>query len=939
MYLGDYYPNIEKKFYKFEFSGISFNSKTIKKGNIFFAVKGNKFDGNKFINIAINNGAKIIISETCKEKIENNILYLKCKNIRKLISIFASKIYKKKPKNLIAVTGTNGKTSVTNFYYKILKLNKIRVASLGTLGINGKNFISQNSNTTLDPIILHKHLDQFKKNKIDHAILEASSHGLKQNRLDGLKFNIGIFTNISRDHLDYHKTYKDYLNSKLILFKKLVKKGGYAIFINNQKNSKIIKKICNKNKIKTFTIGKDNSDLIIKSHKYFNDFQEVNFSLAGKDYYFKTKLIGKVQIENLIMAISAAYLSKIELEKIIKSVEKITYISGRFENIKTIKNNSKVILDYAHTPDALKNILINLKDQFKHRDINIVFGCGGERDKPKRKMMGMIANSLCNKIYLTDDNPRSEDPKKIRKDIKSKISKKKLLEIGSREQAIKVAINELKSNEILLVAGKGHELYQEYKTKKFFSDKQIILKYIKIKNKTLSQNWKTNIINENLNLKIKNKLIINEASINSRTLKKNNIFFGIKGKKIDGNKYADEALKKRASICILDKNYGKKNFRKIFVKNSLKTFSNLATLIRKSSNIFAIAITGSVGKTSLKELIGQSLKKTFRTTFSKQSFNNKYGVPLSLFRIRKTDRYGVFEVGMDKKGEIDYLSNIIKPDLGIITNINYAHSENFKNLRGIAEAKSEMINNISENGTMILNKDDKFYNYFKKKAENKKLKVVSFSKNNNSDIKLKKIQSFKNNIILSISFNRIIKKFIIKKQFVEYIENILAALATLYSITDLRNIDQKVFFNFKQPEGRGNFKKIKLKNKLLNILDESYNSNPLSLSFSIKRFNNLKTKNSKIMILGDMLELGKFSKKLHEKIANVINTTSINKVYVYGKDIIYTFNKIRTQKKGRIFKSKLEISRFIKDELKSNNYLMIKGSNSTGLNEIVKKLN
>ena len=198
----------------------------------------------------------------------------------------------------------------------------------------------------------------------------------------------------------------------------------------------------------------------------------------------------------------------------------------------------------------MKTCIKNVKEQFKLRKINLVFGCGGERDKPKRKIMGRIANKYCNKIYLTDDNPRSEDPKKIRRDIKSNISKNKLLEIPSRESAIKSAILNIKSNEVVIIAGKGHEVYQEYISKKFFSDKNCIKKYIKVKNKSLNRNWKSNIISEVTKKKLIKNININEASIDSRKIKKNNIFFGIKGKNFDGNKFVEQAFKNGASISI-----------------------------------------------------------------------------------------------------------------------------------------------------------------------------------------------------------------------------------------------------------------------------------------------------------------------------------------------------------------------------------------------------
>ena len=939
MLLKDYYPKLNKKYSRIKFEGIAFNSKLVKKNYIFFAIKGNNIDGNKFVKDAIKKGSKIIISEKFNERLNGDILYIKNKNPRKLLSEFAVKLNSKRPNNLIAVTGTNGKSSIANFYYQILKINKIKVSSIGTLGVEGIKLKKKISNTTFDPLKINQYLKILKNKKVENVILEATSHGLKQHRLDGLKFNIGIFTNLSRDHLDYHKTYKDYFNSKLILFKRLMKKNSHIIFDNDLKISSRLKKISLSNNINNLSLGNKNSNLKIIDHKFLNLSQKVTFSLNNNTYNFSTELIGRIQIKNLLMSILAAYKSNLKLNKILKSIKKIKSVPGRFEKIGNLKNNSIVILDYAHTPDALETCLKNIKEQFKLRKINIVFGCGGERDKPKRKTMGKIANKYCNKIYLTDDNPRNEDPDEIRNEIKKNIRKSKLFEIPSRKLAIKTAINNTKSEDILVVAGRGHEIFQTYKEKKYFSDRVCIIKSIKEKNYQLSQSWKTNIIEEVLGNKLKGKIVINEANINSKEVKKNNIFFGIKGRKIDGNKFADEAIKRGASISVVDKNYGKKSRKKIKVKNSLKFFSSCSNLIRISSNIVAIAITGSAGKTSLKELLGQSLNKIYKTTFSQESFNNKYGVPISLFNIKKQNRLGVFEIGMDKKGEVDHLSKIVRPNIGVITNISYAHINNFKNLLGIAKAKSEIIDNIVENGTVVLNADDKFYNYLKSKALKKKLKIISFSKNNKSDIMLEKIISYKKIKILKINIHGKSKKFLIKRNLENFVYNILASVAVISSFLNVDYIDKKFFLNYNLPSGRGDLNYIKIKKKRIHFIDESYNSNPLSLEFALNKFNKIKTKSKRrIILLGDMLELGKFSKKLHIKVAKFVNNTKVNKVYVYGKHIIDTFNKIRPQKRGKILKSKKDIMNFLRNDIKNGEYLMIKGSNSTGLNSIAKKL-
>ncbi len=941
MLLKDYIPNVKKKYAKIFFSGISFDSSKVKKDNIFFAIKGNNFDGNQFIKTAIKKGAKIIISEK-KNKQEKNIINLHNPNVRKLLSEVSYKIFNKKPKKLLAVTGTNGKSSVADFYYQILKANKKRVASVGTIGVRFQNIKRNISNTTLDPIKLSSILEVLSKKKIDYTIMEASSHGLKQNRLDGLLFDIGIFTNLSHDHLDYHKNMGNYLKSKLYLFEKLIKKNGNIVTDGNIPQTKKIKKIAQKNNINLNLIFNKKEGIELISHKFENEKQVIKIKFEKKNYHFVLNLIGRLQINNILMAILAAKKSGIEFDKIIKILHKVKPVEGRLEKIGKIKNNSKVILDYAHTPKALELALLNLKEQFPTSKLSLLFGCGGNRDIKKRAIMGKIAEKYSDTIYLTDDNPRNENPSEIRKDIKKGIKIKKINEIPNRRKAIHQAIEDLDTGDLLLVAGKGHEKTQDYGVKKlFFSDKKVVLNSIKLKNKSLSNDLKLNIIKEQSRSKINKNLKIRKISINSNEIKKNDVFFAIKGKKIDGNKYISEALRKRSCLAVVNRINKKHPLSKqIRVNNTLSFLTKCSSIFRNNAKAKIISITGSCGKTTLKEMIGFTLEKISKITFSPKSFNNKYGVPLSLFNLRLNDEFGVFEVGMDKKGEIDNLTKIINPDFGIITNISYAHSKNFKNIKNIAEAKAEIINNIKNSGTLILNMDDRFYNYHKNLALNKKIKVLSFSiKNDLASAKLLRVKKIANKYELFIKVGANIVSFYSYKNNESNLYNILATVVLLDSLINIKNLKKDAFLYFKTPKGRGDISEIDLKKKKFFLVDETYNSNPLSLKTAIENYDKIKlTNNKKHLVLGDMLELGKHSIKQHKLISNIINKTKIDQVYVVGNYIKETFNGLKSNKKAKILTNNDEIIDLINKNLNNNDYLMVKGSNSTGLHKIITNL-
>ena len=943
MLLGDYLQNIKNNYKTFFFSGISFDSSQIKKNYIFFAIKGNKVDGNNFISSAISNGAKIIITEKNVNGLKNGILFIQSKNIRKLLAEISFKINNKIPQNIVAVTGTNGKSSIADFYYQILNLNNKKVASIGTLGIKSKKFKKKLSNTTVNPIQLSKILCNLKKQNINNVIMEASSHGLSQNRLDGLAFNIGIFTNLSQDHLDYHKNLKNYLKAKLYLFEKLIKNDGSIITDEKIPEFKKIKKIASKKKLKLHSLLDKINNFQFLSHKFENEVQLLEIRYNNAIYKIKLNLIGKVQLKNVLMAVIASIKSNLNIKNILNVIPRIKSVDGRFEKVGKIKNNSKVILDYAHTPDALKTCLNNLKEQFPTHKISLVFGCGGNRDQNKRAKMGKIADNLSDKIYLTDDNPRFEKASKIRKDIKKGIKKQKVLEFPNRAKAISEAINHLKTGEILLVAGKGHETVQEIGGKKiFFSDKEKILSAIKEKNLALSNDLKVNIVKELSGEKKKSKKIsINQARIDSKEIKKGDIFFAIKGKKNDGNKFVNEAFNKKASIAIVNRiSKNKKRKPQIKVKDSLKFLTNSSKIFRQNINTKIIAITGSCGKTTLKELLGNSLKQISTVGISPKSYNNKYGVPLSLFNLNQRNNFGVLEIGMDKKGEIDHLSKIVQPDVSVITNISYAHAKNFRNLKQIALAKSEIINNTKDKGFIVLNADDNFFTLHRKIANKKNLKIISFGiKNKHSDIKLISIKKFINKFKAIIKINNFKTHFFISNDFENNILNILATLSVMSIFFDISKINKNIFMNFKTPDGRGDITKIKINNKNLNLIDESYNSNPLSLKSSILNFDKIKTnKAKKYLILGDMLELGKYSKKLHQSIGKTINNTAIDKVFVKGNKILFTFNSISKLKRGRILNNNSEIINLIKNDLNNNDYLMVKASNATGLNMIINNL-
>ena len=916
MLLKNLIKKIPQRFKNLKIKGLALNSKDVKKGFIFFAIKGNNLNGENFIDKAIKKGAiAIVCSKNCNFKSETTFI-IKTSKVKYHLSKITSKFYKLKPKNIIAVTGTNGKTSVADFFYQILNINNISVASIGTLGIKYKNKFIKSNLTSPNIIDLHKNLQKLKKLNIENVIIEASSHGLDQRRLDDINLKAGIFTNFSQDHLDYHKTMKAYLKAKLILFKKLLPKKGYVISDRELKEYKILKKISKNRKLK-----------ILDINKTFNIIKNSSLSL-----------IGEFQKKNLSMAINAARLCNLKKIKIIKALRNIKNVNGRLELIKTYHNNIRVFVDYAHTPDALKEVLKSINNIYGNK-ISLVFGCGGERDLKKRPLMAKIAKSFCSKIYVTDDNPRKENPKKIRKKIIKNLKGSNYFNIGKRSKAIKEAILNAEPNESIIIAGKGHENYQDYGNKIIsISDKQIV-KNLKFNHVKISQKEQNYLYNSKILNKIikKNKFYrFDGFAMDSRDIKKDNLFLAFKGKYNDGNKFISKAIEKGAKYIISSKNTKKNKNRIIKVEDPINFLNKFAYLKRESCNASIIAITGSTGKTSLKNILKILFERFGNTYASPKSFNNHYGVPLSLANLNLNHKFGVFEVGMSKPGEINQLSKMIKPQLAIITNIAEAHIENFKNIKGIAKAKSEIINNIQTNGKVILNRDDKFFKYLNAKAKQRNIKVISFGKSIKSDIQLvRTIQNRKMKKII-VRIHKEILKLEIKNI---NVYNILASLATL---TELNLNFKKIiseFKNFYPSDGRGRLHNIRRYKKNFKLIDESYNANPLSVKNALNNFSEIKKYNfKKYLLLGDMLELGKKSDVYHKQLSKLINISDIDKVFIKGEKSFFTYKNLIKEKRGNILQCNGDIDIILKNIIANNDYLMIKGSNATGLNIISKSM-
>ncbi len=426
--------------------GLSADTRDIKSGYLFAALKGTRFNGRDFIDQAIMNGATHILAE--KGTNVSGAQLIESDNPRRDFALLVSSFYGAQPDNIVAVTGTNGKTSVADFIRQIFEMLDLKSASLGTLGLVSKHAKGYNVMTTPDPVQLHSLLSDLRSVGVDHLAMEASSHGLDQYRLDGVQIKVAAFTNLSQDHLDYHGDMETYFKAKERLFADILPEGGIAVVnIDDEWGQKI-------NTPNAITYGQNkNAALRLISQKPSSTGQDIQIQYGDDVHNIHLPLIGLFQAYNALCAAACCIGLGLNKNDVFSCLTKLKGVKGRVELASSIQDRAAYI-DYAHTPDALEKVLTALRPHVSGRLI-CVFGAGGDRDKSKRPQMGRVVCEHADIAIITDDNPRTEDPDKIRNEIFSACSSAE--NIGGRGEAITHAVSILNAGDVLLVAGKGHE--------------------------------------------------------------------------------------------------------------------------------------------------------------------------------------------------------------------------------------------------------------------------------------------------------------------------------------------------------------------------------------------------------------------------------------------------------------------------------------------------
>lgn len=444
-----------------EITGISVDSRKTKPGHLFAAMPGSNIHGAEFVKYAVRMGASAILTDEAGYKIVQSegvydLPFLIVEDPRKALSKAAASWFDGQPETMVAITGTNGKTSVANFTRQIWEELGLMAVNFGTVGVEGA-VAAPLSHTTPEPIKLHALLADLASKGVTHAAMEASSHGLEQRRLDCVNLRAAGFTNLSRDHLDYHDGLDAYFNAKAGLFKRVLPKDATAVInIYDEHGMTLASEMDN-----VLTVGRGDADICIKTTRFRANGQEVLVSYDGVNYLVPLDLIGGFQADNVMLAAGLVIACGADVAKVFKALKKLQTVNGRMDLVATRSNGAMVFVDFAHTPDALETALQAMRPHVMGR-LLVVFGAGGDRDKGKRPLMGKAALDNADVVFVTDDNPRTENAAQIRAEILSACPE--ATEIGDRAEAILTAIDALQPGDALLIAGKGHETGQIVRT-------------------------------------------------------------------------------------------------------------------------------------------------------------------------------------------------------------------------------------------------------------------------------------------------------------------------------------------------------------------------------------------------------------------------------------------------------------------------------------------
>jgi len=867
-----------------EIRGLTADSRKVEPGWLFAALPGTRADGRAFIADALTRGAAALLvpAEGELPPLARPVPLIRDANPRRRLALMAAQFYGRQPRVVAAVTGTNGKTSTADFTRQIWMQLGRRAASLGTLGLVTPEREIAGALTTPDPIELHRQLAELAAGGIDRLAMEASSHGLDQFRLDGVRVTAAAFTNLGRDHLDYHPTMAAYLAAKQRLFETLVIDGGAAVLNADAPEYESLLALCRRRGLRVIGYGRKGGEIRLERTVPTPVGQRLTIDAFGRRHEIDFPLAGEFQAMNALAALGLVVGGGDAADAAVAVLPRLAGVRGRLERVAVHPNGAAIYVDYAHKPGALETVLTTLRPHTSGRLV-VVFGCGGDRDRGKRPQMGEIAERLADRVIVTDDNPRSEDPAAIRAEILAAC--RNATEIGDRAAAIRSAIAGLAAGDLLVIAGKGHETYQIVGDRTLpFDDAAVARDALAAAALPL---WSAAEAAQATGGRSTRDWRADGVSIDSRSVKRDELFVALKGPNFDGHDYVAAALKAGAAAALVQRvpTGLPADAPLLVVEDTMAGLEALGQAARRRSAATFLAVTGSVGKTGTKEMLRLALGAGGVTYASAGNLNNQWGVPLSLANMARDCAYAVFELGMNHPGEIGPLSRQVRPKVAIVTTVEPAHLEFFPSVEAIADAKAEIFEGMDADGIAILNRDNPHFRRLAKSATERGVgRVVSFGRHAEAQARLvdSTLGAAASRIAADILGEQV--DYRLQMPGLHWALNSLAVLAAAKCVGVDLAAAAAALAALQPLKGRGQRVKIPVVGGSIELIDESYNASPAAMraAFQVLAQTRPGSGGRRVAVLGDMRELGETARLLHADLAPELKAARADLVFTCG---------------------------------------------------------
>ena len=891
-------------------SALTLDSREVRSGYGFVALPGSTQHGMAFALQAQAAGASVVIWQPTagvSVPAELTIPTVAVDNLRAHLGDIAAKLYGLPGASLriVGVTGTNGKTSTTLLLADALTLLGLSCGNIGTLGVrlgrDGNNDAAELASaqadvrTTPDAISVQRTLRGFVDQGARAVAMEVSSHALDQQRVVGVPFELAVFTNLTRDHLDYHENMAAYGAAKAKLFEFASLKFA-AINIDDEFGRKLYAQL--PSSIKRVSFGTSVESQVRGENIVLNSCgASFVLCVAGQECAIQTSLYGRFNVVNLLGVIAALIALGYSLDQIAPVIPLLQPVSGRMNRFGG-GDQALVVVDYAHTPDALAQVLMSLREHLdiKSRDSDsaskliCVFGCGGDRDSGKRALMGRAAEQFADVVIITNDNPRSESEAAITDQILAGFEAPNAIVEHRREHAIALAIMQAKPGDIVLIAGKGHENYQEIRgVKHAFDDSKVALSVLTKQKSTASHGMNLTLsefaelsggtlVAPNLDA---HAILVQSVSSDTRTLESGGVFVAIKGEHVDGHSLLAKA-QALGAVAALVSVPSTGVLPQILVQNVEAALALVATAWCQRVPAKRIAITGSNGKTTVKNLTASIMAQVGETLATPGNLNNELGLPLTVLSIREKHQFAVLEMGAGKPGDISYLAKIARPHVALVNNAMAAHLERLGDLHGVAEEKSSLYRALLPGGTAVVNLDDAELPCFLHAASQAGAAKLTFSLNSPaadvyaSDIELGLVSRF--HLHCPLGSARISLALVGTHN----IRNALAAASL--AIAAGANLAQISAGLNSAASSKGRLK-LHPQPDGWNLIDDSYNANPGSVKAGMEALVALGGR--AWVVLGNMAELGSNTDALHREVGTHARKVGVEKLFCLGEQAAY----------------------------------------------------